>query len=56
MGQLDITMGGLTPCGIIETCLVHGLPAGGEVESMREVYSPAFASMGHCDSQCPGGN
>ena len=51
-----ITMGSLTPSHVAETSLAHGVFAGGEIESLREGYHLAFASMGHCNGQCPSGN
>ena len=49
-------MGSLTPSRVTKTSLAHGVFASGEIESLREGYHLAFASTGHCNSQCPSGN
>jgi hypothetical protein len=51
-----VTTGSLTPSRVTKTSLAHGVFAGGEIESPREGYHLAFASTGHCNGQCPGGN
>jgi len=44
-------MGGITPSGIAEACLVHGLLAAGEIDSLRESYCLALGSTDHLDCQ-----